>query len=1002
MPKEIPFEWREDENSLVFALQVRGVKAKNVSVALCDVYVKVNCHPSLFEVDLKHDIDPEHPKTRCRVSPDKVTLTLQKKEPGIWGEFRAEGTKAELRARREVALAALEEREKERQKKKEDYKHEMIKKGETEQWRLDSENRQTIEKWEKEEREKWEAEVYKSFDEDTGALIESAESAPRDIDDYVDPADRQAEEQRAVAKEAPAGSPVSFSPPTASSASKVQEVTEEEAEEIRSGKSKATEDPGAIWTQQDLDDTEEYVPDVRSNPGKIGIRFTERPRPGVPVRDRGQRKAPPYPKDAPKTDGPPMIAGDDFEDESDPVWLKDKADRLMTIGDYQGAYNAYTEALKLASNARAFANRAVAQMYLGNLEQCLEDCNNAIRILDLRNRPRPGEMANTADPQDQKVRARVLIRMGTAYLWLGAFGKAETHFEKAVEVEEGLDALELKEVKADLERIRQAKEALKAKESADAAARKTGGDEKEAMETAVGLYDEADSTSNKESAVIFANRSFAQLRAGQLKECLRDADAALEAMKRWPCANKAPKAPARPTRLDPPYLDDPTFKHPDQQNQGERDWLMKHNGGSTKDLPGLPPEYEWIKDVAEKNDNAWIAVRRKMPQAVIDAIKRNTAQLQDAVYMRQPYVIRQQIEVAISQQKAGEGPSNQAIKQAEDYAVKLEENDKEQEAEREKEEALKKQEADEFDLEEALAPRRSGLGQAGFGHNHPVERTRRRLFVKTLLRRSRAHELLGQAQASADDLRSVLKVEPENPEAKQRLAVLEALAAPASASSAPAPPASPAEPAVPAMPAAAAGAGAAEAADPAAPQVAGPAESSGAKPAAAKPKSSTATPDDELDDDDEDGGGGRDHASTVALLASAAEYMKKADYPSALQIYNYARNTVKTWESPMVELKALSNTSLCLQRIRGRLPELIAACNATLRRIAELREDGECKAEEEEMLLRMEAASLSRRGSAYAQQRKTEQSAEDAARVKELLARVEELEAAAGKNKVAS
>ena len=50
-------------------------------------------------------------------------------------------------------------------------------------------------------------------------------------------------------------------------------------------------------------------------------------------------------EDAPKTDLPPMLAGDDREeDENDPVWLKDKGDQLMVRGDYQGAYHAYTEA----------------------------------------------------------------------------------------------------------------------------------------------------------------------------------------------------------------------------------------------------------------------------------------------------------------------------------------------------------------------------------------------------------------------------------------------------------------------------------------------------------------------------------------------------------------------------------------------------------------------------------------------------------------------------------
>merc|ERR1712187_469120 len=122
---------------LNFVLHLRGVKAKNVDIALCDVYVKVNCHPALFEADLLHEIDPDHPKTRCRVGTDKVTLNLRKRESGLWNEFRATGTKADLRARRRVALEDAEEREKARQQKKADWKQDMLKAGEHEQWRLD-------------------------------------------------------------------------------------------------------------------------------------------------------------------------------------------------------------------------------------------------------------------------------------------------------------------------------------------------------------------------------------------------------------------------------------------------------------------------------------------------------------------------------------------------------------------------------------------------------------------------------------------------------------------------------------------------------------------------------------------------------------------------------------------------------------------------------------------------------------------------------------------------
>ena len=38
----------------------------------------------------------------------------------------------------------------------------------------------------------------------------------------------------------------------------------------------------------------------------------------------------------------PQLAGETDHDETDPVWLKDKADQFMVNGDYTSAYLAYT------------------------------------------------------------------------------------------------------------------------------------------------------------------------------------------------------------------------------------------------------------------------------------------------------------------------------------------------------------------------------------------------------------------------------------------------------------------------------------------------------------------------------------------------------------------------------------------------------------------------------------------------------------------------------------
>lgn len=764
MPLPIVFDWNEDEFMLMFVLHVRGARAKQVSISLCDVFIRVNCHPALFEVDLRHDIDTEHSMTRSSIGENQVTLHLRKKEPGLWHEFRAEGTKADVRARRQRALAAAEEREKERAKRKDDRKQELLKAGEHEQWRLDRENREQIETWEAEEKAAWERDMYASFGDGANATA-GARSLPAPDPDDVD-------DRPPALADSPHGKRGGSSP--MGERSEQSERDEAAAVEVPRGAASATEGrslAGVIWTEAELDDTEEYVPPVRDNPGKVGLRFTERPRPGVPVRDRGQRQ-PPHPKDVVKSNAPPMLAEDTSE--SDPVWLKDKADSLMQAGDYQGAYNAYTEALKLAANARAFANRAVADLYLGKLEQCLEDGNHALRILELRRRTPDGSIPSSPDPEDQVVCARVEVRIGVAYLWLGAFNKAEEHFQKSLDMEDGLDAEDRRKVKGDLGRIRSARAALAAKEKADSAMRHAhagGYRDQGTVTTALGLYDEAVAVA-PESAVLLANRGFARLCAGQPEECAADSDAALECLKRWPVAGRPPRPPARPSRLDPPYLDDPTFKHPNEQKQGHVDWLMKHNGGTTADLPGLPPEYEWVKDAAEKSDTAWIALRRKVPKATIDAIRAATLQLQDAAYSRKPAVIRQQVQVALEQQRAGEGPSNRALQQAEDYAVRLEEHEVARAQEREEEALEAKQELEELDLEKALAPVRAGAARSGLGPQHPAQLTRRRLFCKALLRRARAQELLRGPAAGADDLGTVLAVEPTNPEAKRRLAAL--------------------------------------------------------------------------------------------------------------------------------------------------------------------------------------------------------------------------------------
>lgn len=127
------------------------------------------------------------------------------------------------------------------------------------------------------------------------------------------------------------------------------------------------------------------MPDIRKSE-KMILPMTAHAKPGVPARDRPGR-APPHPREHVPAKSH-HLEGERDHDETDPVWLKDEADKRMVSGDYQAAYELYTSALSEYSNARCFGNRALAAMYLGNLGQCVEDCKNCFsRTSDIFREP---------------------------------------------------------------------------------------------------------------------------------------------------------------------------------------------------------------------------------------------------------------------------------------------------------------------------------------------------------------------------------------------------------------------------------------------------------------------------------------------------------------------------------------------------------------------------------------------------------------------------------------
>uniref|UniRef100_A0A3B4BFH7 Dynein axonemal assembly factor 4 n=1 Tax=Periophthalmus magnuspinnatus TaxID=409849 RepID=A0A3B4BFH7_9GOBI len=126
------------------------------------------------------------------------------------------------------------------------------------------------------------------------------------------------------------------------------------------------------------------------------------------------------------------------EEERNPDWLKDKGDKCFSTGDYQGAVNAYSLAIRLNRKVPAlFSNRAACHLKLKNLHKAIEDSSEALELLT------PAVPANAA------ARARAYVRRGTAFCQLQLYTEGLQEYQAALKIDP-----ENAKLQADTQRIR--------------------------------------------------------------------------------------------------------------------------------------------------------------------------------------------------------------------------------------------------------------------------------------------------------------------------------------------------------------------------------------------------------------------------------------------------------------------------------------------------------------------------------------------------------------------
>lgn len=232
--------------------------------------------------------------------------------------------------------------------------------------------------------------------------------------------------------------------------------------------------------------------------------------------------------------------------ESDPTWLKGKADDFYRLGDFRSAVNAYGSAIDIdGSQPALYSNRAACYLQLGELDACVGDCAKGLSLL-LRTADaleRSGTMgakmvskaaAEMEPAAAASMRVKLLVRRGTAHCQLGAYGAGHADYSAAHALSGGADPA----LAADVARVETLVrcDALKREGDAHFGAREMG--------AALAKYGEA-LAADAGFVSCLSNRAVCHLTMGSCQACVDDCSRALELLQQdaakgtLPCAMPA-------------------------------------------------------------------------------------------------------------------------------------------------------------------------------------------------------------------------------------------------------------------------------------------------------------------------------------------------------------------------------------------------------------------------------------------------------------------------------
>jgi dyslexia susceptibility 1 candidate gene 1 protein len=365
------FTWSETNDNIEILIPLKGVSPKKVDVFTASTILKVSFSPFLVDLDLHSEIAAD--KSKAVLKDGTLKILLAKKDAQLWGQLCFEGTKEEIKQRRETAL----------KKRELEVKHQMEK--------------MAAKKMEEERM------IFKQHME--------LERKERQQMDDVKALEKKNAEDKIFAELQP-----------------TEQMTKASRNTAPTNETKDLADP------QDCSDewaAEDSVEDLLPPRATTRIAFKHTPRFfKTPARESTIKTEEEFIiKNRVSLKNNALLSVDKLDDVN-PVWLKSKGDEFMSVGDFCSAINAYSDALTLEAGPAMvdiLTSRSECYLQLRNSESCIQDCLSVLEQKD----------AYIFSDAEERVRfeRKIRLRLGNAYCLHKQYTLAMTQFEVARELQ---------------------------------------------------------------------------------------------------------------------------------------------------------------------------------------------------------------------------------------------------------------------------------------------------------------------------------------------------------------------------------------------------------------------------------------------------------------------------------------------------------------------------------------------------------------------------------------